>query len=193
MIGSACSQMSLLSNCSVFSGLVEWRKGRSRGSTSVMVSCSSTSIVVEHALKTAETPKARCSLRQPEFRFSGSKHLEVYMGLPLVVDLSADYKVSRDWSVTAYAAHAQAQSVISALFPAHATRKQQVSWNYCRRAITSSIAGVSGIADHRHGHMPKVLFPISSHTGWQLKMLRLAGSMQVNILPANRCSLRPLG
>jgi hypothetical protein len=42
-----------------------------------------------------------------------------HRALANVVDLSADYKVSKDWSVTAYAAHAQGQSVISALFPAH--------------------------------------------------------------------------
>lgn len=36
-----------------------------------------------------------------------------------VIDLSADYKISKDWSVTAYAAHAQGQSVITRLFPAH--------------------------------------------------------------------------
>ena len=36
-----------------------------------------------------------------------------------VVDLSADCKISKDWGITAYAAHAQGQSVISRLFPAH--------------------------------------------------------------------------
>jgi len=47
-------------------------------------------------------------------RPSGNHH-----ALANVVDLSADYKISKDWSVTAYAAHAQGQSVISQLFPAH--------------------------------------------------------------------------
>jgi len=58
------------------------------------------------------------AFQQGTFGYTG-RPSNNHRALANVVDFSADYKISRDWSVTAYAAHAQGQSVISALFPAH--------------------------------------------------------------------------
>lgn len=58
------------------------------------------------------------AFQQGTFGYTGRPSSN-HRALANVVDLSADYKVSKDWSVTAYAAHAQGQSVISTLFPAH--------------------------------------------------------------------------